>query len=83
MVSFTYFPFKTKVLSSFDINKLIQDHQFLAWHPTAHPIKSVDIEKNSQSTKTSYGSSRGLTNVVLCFTITIIEILTNIEHNYL
>ena len=28
----------------------------------AHLIKSVDIEKNSQSTKTSYGSSRGLTN---------------------
>ena len=27
----------------------------------AHLIKSVDIEKNSQSTKTSYGSSRGLT----------------------
>ena len=27
----------------------------------AHLIKSMHIEKNSQSTKTSYGSSRGLT----------------------
>ena len=30
----------------------------------ANLIKSVDIEKNSQSTKTSYGSSRGQTNIL-------------------
>ena len=38
MVSFTYFPFKTKVLSSFDINKLIQDHQFLPGHPSKYHV---------------------------------------------
>ena len=34
----------------------------------AYLIKSVHIEKNSQTTKTSYGSSRGLTNksILLC-----------------